>query len=88
MLAGGGVKGGRIIGKTDEFGAECIDTGWKHPEQPEMNNLVATMYSALGVEWRKIISNTPSGRAYKYTQTAPVGGAEFISDDAIDELFE
>ena len=52
-----------------------------------MDNIVATIYSALGVDWLKVIDKTPSGRAYHYVQTAPVGGSEFISDDSIDELF-
>lgn len=88
LYAGGGVKGGRIIGKTDEYCRECIDTGWNHKEQPKMDNTVATIYSALGIDWRKVIVNTPSTRAYEYTQTAPLSGGEFISDDEIAPLFE
>jgi hypothetical protein len=87
VFAGGGVKGGRILGKSDERGADCIDTGWKHKEQPWHDNVIATIYSALGIDWRKRITTTPSGRAYAYVQSAPVAGSEFISDDAIDELF-
>ena len=86
--AGGGVKGGRIIGKTDEYGKECIETGWKHKQQPKHDNTVATIYSALGIDWKKVITNTPSHRAYEYTQVAPLSGGEFISDDEIAELFE
>jgi len=86
--AGGGVKGGRIIGKTDEYCRECVDTGWKHKEQPKHDNSVATIYSALGIDWKKVIDNTSSGRSYEYTQIAPLSGGEFISDDEIAELFE
>ena len=53
-----------------------------------MDNIVASMYSVLGIDWMKQIANTPSGRAYEYIQTAPVGGAEFISNDEIAPLFE
>ena len=88
LFAGGGVKGGRVIGRTDDVAGYCVDTGWKHAEQPQMDNVVATIYSALGIDWMKVIDNTPSGRSYHYIETAPVGGAEFISGDAIDELFE
>ena len=87
IFAGGGVKGGRVIGKSDDVAGYVVDTGWKHKEQPQMDNVVATMYSALGIDWKKTIENTPSGRSYHYVETAPIGGAEFISDDAIDELF-
>jgi hypothetical protein len=87
IFAGGGVKPGKIIGSTDSDGAKCLDTGWAHKEQPHLDNIVATMYSALGIAWDKMIPNTPSGRGYYYVQTAPLGGSEFISDDAIDPLF-
>ncbi len=87
MFLGAGVKPGRIIGKTNADCSKCLETGWKHKEQPEMDNIVATIYSALGIDWLKQIDNTPSGRAYHYVQTAPVGGSEFISNDSIDELF-
>lgn len=87
VFAGGGVKGGRVIGRTNEDGSAVIDTGWKHRVQPYMDNCVASIYSALGIDWRKVIENTPSGRSYEYVQTAPIGGTEFISDDEIAELF-
>jgi hypothetical protein len=88
LFAGGGVKGGRTVGKTNHDASECLDTGWNHKEQPFMDNTVATIYSALGIDWMKTIENTPSGRTYEYVQTAPVGGGEFISNDEIAPLFE
>src|SRR5262249_27358011 len=33
-LVGGGVKGRRIIGKSNEDASECVDTGWKSKWQP------------------------------------------------------
>ncbi len=68
LLAGGGIKGQRVIGKTNDDCSACIDPGWNHREQPQIDNLVATIYSALGIDWRKKIENTPSGRAYHYVQ--------------------
>jgi hypothetical protein len=88
LWIGGGVKGGRVIGKTDAEAAKCIETGWAHRQQPYMDNVVASIYSALGVDWTKRIENTPSGREYEYVQTAPLGGSEFISNDEIGPLFE
>ena len=89
LFLGGGVKKEtQIIGATNEDCSKCIDPGWKHPEQPAMDNVIGTVYSALGIDWTKTIENTPSGRAYHYVQTAPIGGGEFISGDAIDEIFE
>lgn len=43
FLAGGGVKGGRVIGSTDRIGAFPATD----PQTPE--NLAATIYSALGI---------------------------------------
>jgi uncharacterized protein (DUF1501 family) len=87
LLAGGGVQGHRILGKTNEDCSECIDVGWNHKQQPAIDNLVATIYSALGIDWTKKIENTPSGRAYEYVQTAPLGESNFIPNDPISELF-
>lgn len=87
LFIGGGVKPGRIIGKTNADASKCTDPGWDHQEHPYLDNLVATMYSALGIDWSKAVENTPSGRAYLYLQTAPIGGSEFLSGDAIDTLF-
>jgi hypothetical protein len=53
-----------------------------------MDNIVASIYSALGIDWLKRVENTPSGRAYDYTETAPLGASEIISNDEIAELFE
>jgi len=87
MFFGGGVKPGQVIGKTDEICSKVVDVGWKHKQQPWMDNTVATIYSALGIDWTKKITNTPSGRDYEYTQIAPIGGSEFLAHDAIDEIF-
>ena len=87
FFAGGGVKGGRMIGATGPDGGTTIDNGWAHKEQPHMDNTVASIYSALGIDWRKLVEHTPSGRAYEYTQTAPLTANEFFSDDEIAELF-
>jgi hypothetical protein len=86
LYAGGGVKGGRIIGNTDIDGVKVIDTGWKFKKiQPRTENLYASIYSALGIDWRKEITNTPSKRAYRYVDV--LGATEFVPDDEIAELF-
>ena len=43
FIAGGGVKGGTVIGASDKNGAYPAD----NPQKPE--NLAATIYTALGV---------------------------------------
>ena len=52
LLAGGGIRGGRVVGATDRQGGEPADA----PQKPE--NLAATMYRSLGFSghttWRDL----------------------------------
>ena len=43
FFAGGGVKGGNVIGASDEIGAYPADS----PQKPE--NMAASIYNALGI---------------------------------------
>ena len=83
LYAGGGVIGGRIIGKTDMDGSACTDSGWGHRTQPFMDNTVASIYSALGIDWKKTVKNTPSGREYVYVDTVILGGGAMMVNDGI-----
>lgn len=85
LFAGAGVKGGQVLGRTDAGGEKCVETGWKLKEQPRTENLVSTMYSALGIDWTKEIRNTPSGRAYVYVD--PLGANEPIPTDEISTIY-
>jgi uncharacterized protein (DUF1501 family) len=86
LFAGGGVKPGRIIGNTDATGEKVVDTGWKYRKiLPRTENIYASIYSALGIDWRKEMTNTPSKRAYRYVDV--LGATEFVSDDEITDLF-
>jgi hypothetical protein len=87
MYLGGGVKPGRVIGKTDERGWKVVDNGWKYKEQPMHDHDTSTIFSCLGIDYSKQIEDTPSGRAYEYQQTAPLGGPEFIPRTDIEDLF-
>jgi len=73
-MMGGGVHGGRVIGASDATGATITDTGWSgnRPIYPE--DIAATIYSALGIDWTKTIDDTPSGRRYYYINGAGDGG--------------
>ena len=85
LFAGGGIKGGRIVGRTDATGENALETGWKYSMQPKTENIVASVYSALGIDWRKEITNTPSKRVYRLVD--PLGATEPCIDDEIRELF-
>ena len=85
MFAGAGVKGGTVLGASDADGARCVDTGWKNKEQPRIENVVATIYSALGIDWSKEVHNTPSQRAYVYVD--PLGANGIIPTDELSAIY-
>ena len=85
LFAGGGVRGGRIIGRTDAAGEHAVETGWKYSMQPKTENIVASVYSALGIDWMKEVTNTPSKRVYRLID--PLGATEPCIADEIEELF-
>ncbi len=63
-IIGGGAKGGRAIGSTDRNGDQITDPGWSanRPVYPE--DLAATIYSALGVDYTRVLLDAPSGRRF------------------------
>lgn len=65
-MLGGGVAGGRAIGATDSEGDRVSEYGWKQNRVIRMEDIAATMYSALGIDWTKGITDTPSGRKFEY----------------------
>lgn len=73
LLAGGGARGPKAIGQTDATGARIVDFGWSQQRSIRMEDITATMYSALGINWTKTIGDTPSGRRYEYVQYASAG---------------
>jgi uncharacterized protein (DUF1501 family) len=67
FLAGGGVKGGAVIGSTDKIGAYPATD----PQTPE--NLAATIYSALGIPKAAVWSDT-EGRPHNVYYGEPIRG--------------
>jgi uncharacterized protein (DUF1501 family) len=65
LMAGGGVRGGRVIGSSD-----------KHAEEPKDRpihaaEIAATVYDALGIDFR-VRLNGPDGRAWPLIETEPI----------------
>jgi hypothetical protein len=85
MLAGGGIKRGAVIGKTDEAGGKIVDPGWSGNRSIYMEDIACTIYSALGIDWTKEIRNTPSGRAYPFVDS--LGPAGWIPTDDITSIY-
>lgn len=73
VMMGGGVAGGRIVGETDQNGDQVIEPGWHRQRPIYMEDITATIYSALGINWTKSITDTPSGRKFEYVPFAESG---------------
>src|SRR5690606_26302904 len=85
MFAGGGVKGGLVIGETDAIGEHVKDPGWRYKQQPHIENVISTIYSALGIDANKRLINTPSGRTYTYVD--PLGANGMLPTGEISEIY-
>jgi len=85
LFAGGGMQGGRVIGKTDDMGAKVIESGWQVKRSVYMEDVATTIYSALGIDWTKKIEGAPSGRAFHYIE--PFASKQMIRNQEISPLF-
>ncbi|MBK7931708.1 MAG: DUF1501 domain-containing protein [Bryobacterales bacterium] len=85
VFAGAGVKGGRLYGATDAEAAHITDFGWSANRPVYTEDVCATIYSALGIDWTKRITNTPSGRDFQYVD--PAAGTKIIQFREMAELF-
>ena len=85
LFAGAGMKGGRILGDTDENGAKVVAPGWHKPRSIYPEDILVTLYSSMGVDWTKKVTQTPSGRAFEYVENiSPKGYMDF---GEVRELF-
>ncbi len=85
LFSGAGVKGGRVLGATDEQCAKITEFGWsgRRPVYPE--DVCATIYSVLGIDWSKRITNTPSGRDFLYVD--PAAGTKVVNFREVSDLW-
>ncbi|MBZ2178941.1 MAG: DUF1501 domain-containing protein [Acidobacteria bacterium] len=73
VFAGGGVKGGRAIGETDAQGARTTEFGWSEQRDIRVEDIEATIYSALGINWTNVRYDDPFGRGFEYVPYASEG---------------
>jgi hypothetical protein len=85
-FAGAGVKGGRAIGATDADAGKVVEFGWRRKRPIYTEDVCATVYSALGIDWTKRLTNTPSGRDFVYVD--PAAGQMVVDFQEITDLFE
>ena len=70
LLAGARIGGGRAIGATDNEGRFTTQPGWSRERDIRTEDLEATIYSALGIDWTKILRDDPTGRGFEYVPFA------------------
>jgi hypothetical protein len=82
IFAGAGVRGGRAIGSTDATGANTADPGWSRGRDIKPEDVEATIYSAMGINWTNIRYDDPFGRGFEYV---PFSGEDLYGP--INELW-
>lgn len=64
-MAGGGIRGGQVVGETDPDGRET-------PTNPvQVGDIHATVFNALGIDHKKL-HESPIGRTFKFTEGEPI----------------
>src|SRR5215510_6905384 len=69
LVAGGGVQGGRVLGKTTPDAAYVDDPGWSQQRPVYAEDIAATIYSALGINYTTIRHDDPLGCWFEYIPT-------------------
>ncbi len=62
FMAGAKIRGPRAIGGTDDVGRLTVDPGWSRGRDIRTEDIEATIYSALGIDWTKARLDAPLGR--------------------------
>ena len=73
VMAGGGVQGGKVIGTTNASGSSVQDPGWSQGRPAQYEDIAATIYSALGINYFTVRTDDPFGRGFEYVPFAKEG---------------
>ena len=73
VMAGGGMYGGRVIGETDTMGGSVKTPGWSQNRPTQYEDIAATIYSALGINYMTVRNDDPFGRGFEYVPFAAEG---------------
>lgn len=73
VWAGGGVRGGRVIGATDATGNDVTDYGWSANRDVRPEDVTCSVYSALGIDYTTVRHDDPLGRGFEYVPFAKDG---------------
>lgn len=70
LFAGARIRGGRAIGSTDAEGRLTVEPGWSRDRDVRTEDVEATIYSALGIDWTTVRRDDPLGRGFEYVPSA------------------
>lgn len=73
LVTGAKVKGGRAIGSTNTEGTVTKESGWRFDRDIHHEDLEATIYSALGIDWTKEMVNPVTGGRFQYVPGSDTG---------------
>jgi len=74
-----------LFARAGMLGGRVVSSGWVKKRSIYPEDVGATIYSALGIDWTKKITNTPSGGAFQYIEFQ--SGTDFLDVSEIAELF-
>src|SRR5687767_13715325 len=69
LMAGARIRGKRAIGATDEAARATAEPGWSAGRDIRAEDIEATIYSALGIDWTTVRHADPLGRGFEYVPT-------------------
>jgi hypothetical protein len=70
LFAGAGIRGKRAIGRTDNEGRNTVEPGWGRDRDIRAEDIEATIYSALGIDYTTIRRDDPLRRGFEYVPFA------------------
>jgi hypothetical protein len=70
LMAGAKIRGRRAIGSTDTQGGNTAEPGWPRDRDIRPEDIDATIYSALGINWATVRRDDPLGRGFEYVPFA------------------
>lgn len=73
LFIGGGVTGGSAIGSTTSDGFAIQEAGWAQNRAATNEDVAATIYSALGIDYTKSLQDDPFGRGFDLVPFASEG---------------
>jgi Protein of unknown function (DUF1501) len=80
LFAGGGVRGGKVIGSTTADGRFIDNPGWVEDRPVTPEDVAATLYSALGINYTTVRRDDPLGRGFEYVPSTNAWRAAPIMD--------